>query len=71
MTTNYQRHFGNPLRAAETLAKEGTCYGALTGGILCGDDCSPCPMHGDGGEHPCLCYEEEAWLGWLEREEAQ
>lgn len=31
MTTNYEKHFGDPQRAAETLSDAGICWGTLTG----------------------------------------
>lgn len=33
MTTNYEKHFGDPLRVAETLSNAGICWGTLTGEI--------------------------------------
>ena len=64
MTTNYQRHFGDPLRVAETLSNAGICWGTLTREILCGEPCVPCPMH-DGEK----CDDgAEKWLVWLESE---
>lgn len=64
MTTNYQRHLGDPLRVAETLSSAGICWGTLTGEIPCGDPCEDCPMH-DGEK----CDDSvERWLEWLDSE---
>ena len=37
MTTNYEKHFGDPLRVAETLSNAGICWGDADGGD------APCP----------------------------
>ena len=64
MTTNYEKHFGGPLRVAETLSSAGICWGTLTVEIPCGEPCDECPMH-DGGK----CDDSvEKWLEWLESE---
>lgn len=67
MTTNYQKLFGDSLRAAETLSVAGICWGTLTGEVPCGDPCGPCPMH-DGEK----CDDGVGkWLEWLEGEVAE
>ena len=43
MTTNYEKHFGDPLRVAETLSNAGICWGTLTGEIPCGEPCEQWP----------------------------
>lgn len=64
MTTNYEKHFGDPLRVAETLSNAGSCWGTLTGEIPCGEPCEECPMY-DGEK----CDDSvEKWLRWLESE---
>lgn len=64
MTTNYEKHFGDPLRVAETLSNAGICWGTLTGEIPCGEPCEQCPMH-DGEK----CDDSvKKWLKWLEGE---
>lgn len=75
MTTNYQKHFGDPLRVAETLSDAGICWGTLTGEIGCGEPCDGCPLHDvavryEDGEEERLCYcgRVEDWLNWLESE---
>ena len=71
MTTNYQRHFGGSLRAAETLSSAGICWGTLTGEIPCGDPCGPCPMHEAGSDGEKCDDGVERWLEWLESEVEQ
>lgn len=71
MTSNYQVHFGDPLRAAETLSSAGICWGTLTGEIPCGDPCGPCPMHEAGSDGEKCDDSVERWLEWLLREAEQ
>lgn len=68
MTTNYERHFGGPLRVAETLSGAGICWGTLTGEITCGDSCEPCPMYEAGSDGEKCNDSVEKWLRWLESE---
>ena len=64
MQTNYEKHFGGPLRVAETMSNAGICWGTLSGEIPCGDPCEECPMY-DGDK----CADSvEKWLKWLEGE---
>ncbi len=68
MTTNFQRLFGDPARAAEALSNAGVCWGTLTDEIACGDPCAGrCPMWeaADGAER-CLSERPEKWREWLE-----
>lgn len=67
MTTNYEKHFGDPLRVAETLSNAGICWGTLTGEIPCGDPCNPCPMYRES-TRLCDAGSVEKWLEWLESE---
>lgn len=64
MTTNYQMHFGDSLRAAETLAEANMCLKAFADA---GDPevCDGCPLM-----FPCgRCGNSvEKWLEWLENE---
>lgn len=55
MTTNYQRHFFTPIRAAEWLSANGVCVWV---------ECETCPIW-DGAN----CGGAEKWLEWLESEE--
>ena len=72
MTTNYQKHFGGPLRVAETLSNAGICWGTLTGEIGCGDPCEPCPLWDASESKPwkprCKGDDAEKWQEWLESE---
>lgn len=72
MTTNYEKHFGDPLRVAETLSSAGICWGTLTGEIDCGDPCDPCPLWDAGEDRPwksrCKGDDAEKWQEWLEKE---
>ena len=67
MATNYEKHFGDPLRVAETLSNAGICWGTLTGEIPCGDPCNPCPMYRES-TRLCDAGSVEKWLEWLESE---
>lgn len=64
MATKYQRHFGDSLRAAETLAEANMCLKAFANA---GDPevCDGCPLMLPGGS----CGNSvEKWLEWLESE---
>lgn len=63
MTTNYEKHFGDHLRAAETLNEANTCLKAFA---YAGDpeSCEGCPLLMDGR----CCQSVEKWLEWLEGE---
>ena len=67
MTTNYQRRFGDPLRAAETLSSAGICWGTLTGEIGCGEPCDQCPMYDADSDGEKCDDSVERWLEWLLR----
>lgn len=63
MTTNYESHFGDPLRAAETLDEANACLKAFADA---GDpeSCEGCPLLTDG-----RCAQSvEKWRDWLESE---
>lgn len=67
MTTNYQRLFGDPERAARTMEEVlGAIDGKLTespAGSLCNlfDSCCGCPLDG-------MCSSWDRTLEWLESE---
>lgn len=63
MTTNYEKHFGGPLRVSETLDHANTC---LKDFADAGDPdmCWGCPLLTDG-----RCDQSvERWQQWLESE---
>lgn len=68
MTTNYQKLFGDPGRAAETLTGASICWGTLTGEIDCGDSCEPCPMYEATGNVEKCDDSAVKWKEWLESE---
>ena len=68
MTTNYEKHFGGPLRVAETLSNAGSCWGTLTEEISCGEPCDQCPMYEADSDGEKCDDSVEKWLEWLEME---
>lgn len=66
MTTNYEKHFGDPLRVAETLDAANTCLKAFADA---GDPdmCKGCPLLTAMG-----CDQSpERWQKWLESDAGQ
>lgn len=63
MTTNWERHFGAPERAAATMAEANTCLKAFADAGD-PDECGGCPLLVGG-----RCDQSAgAWAEWLESE---
>ncbi len=71
MTTNWQRHFGTPERAAEIIAD--CCGCAVMQNVATGDlsdGCECCPLWYDP-ELKCMADDEKWVLEWMESEVEQ
>lgn len=73
MPTNYEKHFGDPLRAAETILgafrhSAANCVFEMFYEIFGYRPCTGCPFYKDGH---CRNNEVETIVGWLESEAAE